>query len=159
MVPADGPHPGIVSLRALWPDTATNAALRVGVPLAPWRAVRSYEPLTRSFSKTSFGEEPRWNLELHAAGVGTKGAQLTVVFGTNYPGWNLRVVASRLGQAPAVGETDGSVTNGPAITRTFVFPELKTLDAVQNFQVQAQPVEWVEFKDLSLQRSDRAEQP
>jgi hypothetical protein len=150
MVPSDGPHPGVVSLRVLWPATATNGTLWVGVPTAPWHSIGSYEPLSGSRGRTSKGNDPRRNLELHAAGVGTKGAQITVVFGTNYPRWNLRVIATRLGLAPAVGTADVSATNGPAITRTFVFPELKTLDAVQNFQVQAQPVEWVEFADLNL---------
>lgn len=150
VVPSGGANPGVVFLHALWPDSATNATVRVGVPMAQWHTIRSYEPLSRSFTKTSLGDDPRWNLELHAAGVGTKGAQITVVIGTNYPGWNLRVLATRLGQDPAVGAADASVTNGPSVTRTFVFPELKTLDAVQNFQVQAQPVQWVEFADLAL---------
>ncbi len=147
--PQRTPHPGLIPLVVSGPDTATNASLRVGVPMAPWRTIRGYEPLTRSFSKTSFGEEPRWNIEMHAAGIGTRGAQITIVFGTNYPGWNLRVVATRLGQPPVVGMADARVSNGASVTRTYVFPELKSLDAVQNFQAQAQPVEWIEFADLN----------
>lgn len=150
IVPVEKQDQGIFSLQALWPEAVTNATLRVSVPMAPWHPVGSYEPLSGSRGRTSTGKDPRWNLEMHAAGVGTKGAQLTIVFGTNYPGWNFRVIATRLGQSPVIGTADVSVTNGPAITRTFVFPELKTLEAVQNFQLQAQPVEWVEFADLNL---------
>ncbi len=159
VVPRDGANPGVVFLHALWPDSATNAAVRVGIPMAQWHTIRSYEPLSRSFTKTSLGDDPRWNIEVHAAGVGIKGAQITVVFGTNYPGWNLRVLGTRLRQAPAVGTADVSVTNGPAVTRTFVFPELKTLDAVQNFQVQAQPLQWVEFANVALNFRDPVSPP
>jgi predicted Ser/Thr protein kinase len=159
IVPREGPPPGIVSLQALWPEAITNATLRVSVPMAPWHPIGSYEPLSGSRGRTSTGNDPRWNLEMHAAGVGTKGAQLTVVFGTNYPGWNLRVVATRLGQSPVVGLANGSVTNGSAITGTFVFPELRALEEVQNFQVQAQPVEWVDFRNLPLATPANTAQP
>ncbi len=150
---------GAVSLHALWPDNVRIASLRVGVPMAPWHSIGSYEPLSGSRGRTSTGNDPRWDLELHTAGVGTQGAQLTVVVGTNYPGWNIRAIATRLGGPPETGRLFGTVNNRSSVTRTFVFPQFKTLDAVQNFQVQAQPVQWVEFKDLSLPRLDRPAQP
>jgi hypothetical protein len=149
-VPAEGPNSGLVAVHALWPDSTTNATLRVRVPMASWHSIGGYEPLSGSRGRTSTGNDPRWNLELHAAGVGTQGAQITVVFGTNYPGWNLRVVATRLGGPVETGHLGASATNGSSETRTYVFPGFKTLDAVQNFQVQAQPVEWVEFAGITL---------
>jgi len=159
IVPQVGANPGMVSLHVLWPDSATNATMRVGVPMAPWHPIRSFEPFSRSFTKTSWGDEPKWNIEMHTAGVGTKGAQITVVLGTNYPGWNLRLIASRAGGGDVLGLADASATNGPATTSTYVFPSLTKLDDVQNFQVQAQPVEWVEFHNLTLGSGKGRTQP
>lgn len=159
IVPQGGANPGMVSLHALWPDSLTNATIRACVPMAPWHPIRSFEPFSRSFTKTSWGDEPKWNIEMHTAGVGTKGAQITVVFGTNYPGWNLRLIARRARGEDMQGHADASVTNGPATTRTYVFPSITKLDDVQNFQVQAQPVEWVEFSNLPIASSNRPLHP
>lgn len=89
---------------------------------------------------------------MHTAGDGTRGAQVTVVFGRAYPHWNLRVSAVRSRAAHVPGLADARSSNGAATTTTYVFPGLK-LAEVQNFQVQAQPLEWVEFTGLQLERT------
>lgn len=144
-----GADDSLLPVQVVWPNSKRSASARVGIPRTGWHTIRSFEPISRSFTKTRIGDDPKWEIEMHAAGAGTKGAQITVVFATNYPAWNLRVLASRSRQPDVIGVLDAAVTNGPAATRTYVFPGLM-LNDVQNFQVQAQPLEWVEFAHLNL---------
>ncbi|MCW5550578.1 MAG: serine/threonine protein kinase [Verrucomicrobiae bacterium] len=148
----------LLPVQVVWPNSKRSASARVGIPRAGWHTIRSIEPISRGFTKTRIGDDPKWEIEMHAAGVGTKGAQITVVYTTNYPGWNLRVLASRSRLPDVTGILDAAVTNGPAATKTYVFPGLLLKD-VQNFQVQAQPLEWVEFRNLKLARATEPMHP
>ncbi len=149
VVSGDMANDGLLPVQVVWPLSAKSASARLGIPLAEWHTIRSLESFTRSFSKTRIGDDPPWDIEMHTAGVGTKGAQVTVVFGRPYPDWNLRVMASLPGGTLVPGIADTTLKNGPATTTTFVFPGL-TLDQVRNFQVQAQPLQWVDLGSLSL---------
>lgn len=141
----------LLPVQVVWPEGEKSATARVGIPRAGWHTIRSFEPVSRSFTKTRLGEDPNWEIEMHAAGDGTLGAQVTVVFGRADPDWNLRVVAVR-SRAPEVpGFAYARSGSGAATTTTYVFPTLQ-LTEVQNFQVQAQPLEWAEFPGLQLER-------
>jgi hypothetical protein len=148
----------LLPVQVVWPETERLASARVGIPRAGWHTIRSFEPVSRSFTKTRLGEDPNWEIEMHAAGDGTLGAQVTVVFGRAYPDWNLRVTAVRSRAADVPGVVDARVSNGPTTTTTYVFPGLK-LAEVQNFQVQVQPLEWVEFAGLQLERAQDTARP
>lgn len=139
----------LLPVQVVWPLSANSASARVGIPLAEWHTIRSFEPFSRGFTKTRIGDDPPWEIDVHAAGVATQGAQVTVIFGWEYPNWNLRVVARRSRGADVLGVTDATVNSGPTTTKTYVFPG-RTLDEVQNFQVQAQPLEWVDLGNLNL---------
>lgn len=136
-------------VQVVWPLTKQTGTARVGIPLADWHMIGSYEPFSRSFTRTRTGDDPPWNIQFQTAANGLTGAQITVIFSAEYPQWNLRVIATRSRQAEIVGLIDASTTKGASTTRTYLFPGL-TLAEVANFAVQAQPLHWVEFADLAL---------
>ena len=144
--------PAATPVQVVWPDSVEAVSFRVGLAMGEWQTIQSYDPLGgKVVSLDPKNRSPR-DLKIHTAAVGAKGLQLTIVYGTNYPGWNLRAVAaaSKPFSFEFIGEHDSSVTNGSVVTATYVFTGLSGLDQVNEFRAQACPLEWVEFEGVRL---------
>lgn len=149
----DGSNAG-TPVQVIWPESAELVSLRVGMPVGEWQTIQRYEPSSQTFLPWLPGKGSPTDIRIQTATMGAKGLQLTVVHRNHYPGWNLRAVAAT--SAPFhfefTGEVDGSVTNGSVVTTAYVFPALNDMSRfkVDEFKVQACPVEWVEFEGLRL---------
>lgn len=53
----------LLPVQVVWPEGEKSASARVGIPRAGWHTIRSFEPVSRSFTKTRLGEDPNWEIE------------------------------------------------------------------------------------------------
>ncbi len=150
---------GAWPIRVSWAYATNRATLRFGFRYDPWRtiAAQSMKDPSRSFNQVAAGD-PKWISTFnHISDNGTN-TLVTAVLNPETKQWRMRIVAV---------DTDGKehshnrANTTPAEnteTWTCTFANL-TLNRVKEFQVQVQPVHWVEFRDVALQPKGAAASP
>jgi hypothetical protein len=140
---------------AAWAYVTNRATLRFGLRFDTWRNVAVFTPDQPARTETStVSGDPKWIARLnHYSDDGTN-TFVTAVLNRELKNWRMRVVAV---DADGREHSYSRATNTPADnteTWTCTFPGL-TLDRVETFQVQVQPVHWVEFRNVPLSPNGR----
>ncbi len=168
---AGRPIPGGWSMRAVYSPDSKTATLGFGYPEA-WRTVLAHAPASGSTSTSRQRGDPGWptnltttehGLSLRVAIVVGPHAYLSndgmsrnqaIVPGPNAKEWRLRAVVVDLDGVEHVSAELTEEVPEPSgwtfTTWTFAFPELP-LDRVKKILLQAQRVQWVEFRDVALE--------
>lgn len=137
-------------LVAAWSQLTNKATLRFGLRFDTWRPVAAFDQGdSRRVQTWSQSGEPRWIANInHVSDNGTD-TLVTAVLNSDMKDWRMRVVAIDLDGKEHPYNRGNATPTENATTWTCTFPNL-TLDRIQQFQVQVQPVHWIEFRDVPL---------
>jgi predicted Ser/Thr protein kinase len=136
--------------RVAWPAESRSGTVRVGLGLEPWRTVTTHHLSGRTVSHSSRPGDPKWVANLHQVSDTDNGVQATLVFESEPKGWKVRLVAfDANGVEHSYSRASGTPSDKSA-TWTYSFHGLKS-EAVKEFQVQVQPLHWLEFRNVALQ--------
>lgn len=136
---------------AAWTHVTNQATLRFGLRFDTWRNVAVFTPNKPARTETStVSGDPKWIAKLNNYSDDGSNTLVTAILNRETKQWRIRMVAV---------DTDGrehfyiranSTPEDRTETWTYTFPNL-TVDRVDQFQVQVQPVHWVEFQNVALQ--------
>jgi hypothetical protein len=131
------------------PPQLKTVNVRVGVGLQPWRAVATRRAQNESSSSQSRPEDPPWSVVFNAVSDTAEGAQVTVVMSADSRDWQRRLVAVDTNGTERSCTSGHGTSVGGSCTWTYTFRNLK-VSQLREFQLQVQPVYWVEFRNVRL---------
>lgn len=137
-------------LVAAWAYVTNHATLRLGMHIEPWRAIATFATDGSGHTETrTLAGDPAWIARLnHFSDDGTD-TRATVVLNRQPRNWRMRLVAvDREGREHAYSQSSNTPAENHE-TWTCTFSQL-TVDRIQHFQVQVQPVYWIEFRKVPL---------
>jgi len=137
-------------LVAAWSYLTNQATLRFGLRFDNWRPVAAFDQGdSRRVQTWAQSGEPRWIANInHVSDNGTD-TLVTAVLNNDLKDWRMRVVAIDLDGKEHPFNRGNATPMENATTWTCTFPNL-TQDRIKQFQVQVQPVHWIEFRDVPL---------
>ncbi|HSH17689.1 MAG TPA: hypothetical protein VLD18_16735, partial [Verrucomicrobiae bacterium] len=136
---------------AAWAHVTNQATLRFGLRFDNWRNVAVFMPNKPSRTETStVSGDPKWIANLNHYSDDGSNTLVTAVLNRESRHWRMRLVAVD-GDGKQHFYHRANVTPAESTeTWTCTFPNL-TVDRIEKFQVQVQPVHWVEFRNVPLQ--------
>jgi predicted Ser/Thr protein kinase len=142
-------------LIAAWTHVTNRATLRFGLRFDTWRNIAVFTPNEPKRTETStVSGDPKWIARLNHYGDDGTNTLVTAVLNRELKNWRMRVVAV---DADGLEHAYSHAINTPADhteTWTCTFSNL-TMDRIEKFQVQVQPVHWVEFRNVPLSPNGR----
>ncbi len=138
-----------------WAHVTNQATLRFGLRFDTWRNVAVFVPNQPSRTETStVSGDPKWIANLNHYSDDGSNTLVTAVLNNEMKDWCMRIVADDLeGKEHSYSRGSGTPMEDAA-TWTCTFPDL-TLDRIRQFNVQVQPVHWIEFRDVPLPSDGR----
>src|SRR5690606_31262562 len=135
---------------AAWAHVTNRATLRFGLRFDTWRNVAVFTPNEPKRTETStVSGDPKWIAKLNHYGDDGTNTLVTAVLNRELKNWRMRIVAVDLeGKEHAYSRGSGTQMEDAA-TWTCTFANL-TVARIKQFQVQVQPVHWVEFPNVLL---------
>ena len=134
------------------PPKLKTVNVRVGLGLQPWRTVATRQAQNESSSSQSRPDDPPWGVIFNAVSDTAEGAQVTVVMSAENRLWQRRIVAVDTNGTERSYTSGQGTPVGESCTWTYTFRNF-TLSHLREFQLQVQPVHWVEFRKVRLNPS------
>ncbi len=135
---------------AAWAYVTNQATLRFGLCFDTWRNIAVFTPDKPSLTETlTMAGDPKWIANLNHYSDDGSNTLVTAVLNNDMKDWRMRIVAvDSEGKEHPYSRGSGTPMEDSA-TWTCTFPNL-TVDRIRQFNVQVQPVHWVEFRNVAL---------
>jgi hypothetical protein len=147
-------------LQLAWPvigsflPTDTKTTARLGFGMGLWQTLSTHASDRSSSTQTLLPEYPRIDAKVHQVGERDGEAEVTMVITKPSRDWDMRVIAVDSKGAQHTYQGASGTPAEPAMLWTYTFRKLP-LANVKQFELQLRPVQWIEFRDVRLQPSDR----
>jgi len=136
---------------AAWAHVTNQATLRFGLRFDNWRNVAVFMPNKPSRTETStVSGDPKWITKLNHYSDDGSNTLVTAILSRETRQWRMRMVAVDMDGREHFYSRANSTPEEHTETWTYTFPNL-TVDRIRQFNVQVQPVHWVEFRNVPLQ--------
>ncbi|HXG47411.1 MAG TPA: serine/threonine-protein kinase, partial [Methylomirabilota bacterium] len=139
---------GAVPVRMAWPDRVQNVTVRLGVGMAPWQTLATFNPKNQTSSHRSVERDLYRSVEFHQSGQGREGAVLTFLYDEGNERTQLEMVAVDADGAEHRASTTSTTTRGRRVTATYSYA--LRLERVQEFRALVRPLRWVEFRNVAV---------
>lgn len=140
---------------AAWAYVTNRATLRFGLRFDTWRNVAVFTPNEPKRTETStVSGDPKWITKLNHYSDDGSNTLVTAILNLETKQWRMRMVAVDTDGREHFYSRANSTPEEHTETWTYTFPNL-TVDRIEKFQVQVQPVHWVEFRNVPLQPNGR----
>jgi hypothetical protein len=136
---------------AAWAYVTNRATLRFGLRFDTWRNIAVFTPNEPKRTETStMSGDPKWIAKLNHYSDDGSTTLVTTVLNRELKNWRMRVVAVDKDGEEHFYHRANVTPAETTETWSCTFPNL-TVDRIEKFQVQVQPVHWVEFRHVPLQ--------